>query len=118
MSNITIPAILPNQVGGSECLAASGETFPKLDPATGKEMFQVARSRDADVARSQCRRIVQSIAHHRDGPSGLLQVLDRRHLRVREHFRDCFLDVGAPRDCICRLTPIAREHQDMDASGS
>ena len=52
LSRLVIPAILPNQVDGAECLAASGDTFPKLDPATGGEICRVARSRESDVARA------------------------------------------------------------------
>ncbi|MCX6551650.1 MAG: aldehyde dehydrogenase family protein [Acidobacteria bacterium] len=47
--NLTIPSLLPNQVNGEDRPAAAGETFAKLDPATGREICQVARSRKADV---------------------------------------------------------------------
>ncbi|MEW5984250.1 MAG: aldehyde dehydrogenase family protein [Acidobacteriota bacterium] len=49
MTDLTIPARLPNQVNGVESFAAAGELFPKLDPATGREICQVARSRVADI---------------------------------------------------------------------
>ena len=44
-----VPAIVPNQIGGQEARAADGRTFAKLDPATGREICQVARSSAADV---------------------------------------------------------------------
>jgi acyl-CoA reductase-like NAD-dependent aldehyde dehydrogenase len=43
------PAVVANQIGGRDVAAASGRTFAKLDPATGKELCQVARSTKADV---------------------------------------------------------------------
>jgi len=47
----SIPAVIPNQVGSADSRAADGRTFAKLDPATGREICQVARSSAADVAR-------------------------------------------------------------------
>jgi len=44
-----IPAIIPNQIGLHDARATDGRTFPKLDPATGREICQVARSGTADV---------------------------------------------------------------------
>jgi aldehyde dehydrogenase (NAD+) len=44
-----IPSIVPNQVGGADAPAADGRTFAKIDPATGREICQVARSSAADV---------------------------------------------------------------------
>jgi len=32
----TVPAVVPNGLGGGDVLAADGRTFPKLDPATGR----------------------------------------------------------------------------------
>ncbi|MGE3274278.1 MAG: aldehyde dehydrogenase [Vicinamibacterales bacterium] len=49
MPDLTIPEILPNQINGAERPAAAGETFAKLEPATGRVVCQVARSRAADV---------------------------------------------------------------------
>jgi alpha-ketoglutaric semialdehyde dehydrogenase len=43
------PAVVANQIGGRDVAAASGRTFAKLNPATGKELCQVARSTKADV---------------------------------------------------------------------
>lgn len=45
-----VPAVVPNQIGGEERLALAGETFPKLDPATGEVLCAAARSRESDVA--------------------------------------------------------------------
>jgi aldehyde dehydrogenase (NAD+) len=47
---LDIPAQLPNQIGGVDCPARTGETFPKLNPHDGSEICQVARSRADDVA--------------------------------------------------------------------
>jgi aldehyde dehydrogenase (NAD+) len=44
-----IPAVIPNQVDGQRILAADGRSFPKIDPATGREICRVARSGAADV---------------------------------------------------------------------
>ncbi len=46
---IAVPSVVPNQVGGHDALAADGRTFAKVDPATGAEICQVARSGAADV---------------------------------------------------------------------
>lgn len=45
-----IPDVVPNWIGGEERPSASGETFPKYDPASGDLLCAVARSRAADVA--------------------------------------------------------------------
>ena len=45
----TIPAVIPNQIGGEDIVAADGRTFVKLDPATGRPVCAVARSTAADV---------------------------------------------------------------------
>jgi alpha-ketoglutaric semialdehyde dehydrogenase len=50
--SLSIPDALPNQIGGEGVLAADGRTFPKLNPATGREICQVARSTKADVCRA------------------------------------------------------------------
>jgi aldehyde dehydrogenase (NAD+) len=47
-----IPSTIPNQVGGRDVPAADGRTFAKLDPATGREICQVARSTAVDVHRA------------------------------------------------------------------
>ncbi|MBI4886433.1 MAG: aldehyde dehydrogenase [Acidobacteria bacterium] len=47
-----MPPIVLNQVGGQECAAADGRTFPKVDPATGQVLCEVARSSAADVRRA------------------------------------------------------------------
>jgi aldehyde dehydrogenase (NAD+) len=47
-----IPATIPNWIAGKEIGAASGETFSKVSPASGKVLSSVARSRAADVERA------------------------------------------------------------------
>lgn len=49
MPDLTIPSILPNQVNGEDRPAKSGQTFPKIDPATGREICRVARSVATDI---------------------------------------------------------------------
>jgi alpha-ketoglutaric semialdehyde dehydrogenase len=44
-----IPAVVVNQIGAQDARAADGRTFAKVDPATGDEICQVARSSSADV---------------------------------------------------------------------
>ena len=46
----SIPAVVPNQIGAEDARALDGRTFTKVDPATGREICQVARSGPADVA--------------------------------------------------------------------
>jgi aldehyde dehydrogenase (NAD+) len=48
----TIPALIPNDVGGADAPAADGRSFAKIDPSTGREICRVARSGAADVARA------------------------------------------------------------------
>ncbi len=45
----TIPATIPNQIGHLDLPASGGQTFAKLDPATGREVCRVARSTKADI---------------------------------------------------------------------
>ena len=52
MRTSPIPPTVPNVIDGEERGAAAGETFPKLNPATGATICQVARSRAADVTRA------------------------------------------------------------------
>jgi aldehyde dehydrogenase (NAD+) len=47
---LSIPAIIPNLVGGLDQQGADGRTFSKVDPATGREICQVVRSSAADVS--------------------------------------------------------------------
>ena len=46
----TIPSIVPNLVGGADVLPDRGDTFTKMDPASGKPLCAVARSKAPDVA--------------------------------------------------------------------
>ena len=43
------PAVIPNQIGGHDARAHDARTFAKVDPATGRDICQVARSSAADV---------------------------------------------------------------------
>ena len=49
MVSLAVPESVCNYVGGSESPTATGEWFTKLNPATGKPLTRVARSREADV---------------------------------------------------------------------
>ena len=49
---LTLPSVIPNQIGGHDAQSADGRTFSKVDPATGRVICQVARSSGADVARA------------------------------------------------------------------
>ena len=44
-----IPSVVPNQIGSQDARALDGRSFAKIDPATGSEICQVARSTRADV---------------------------------------------------------------------
>jgi aldehyde dehydrogenase (NAD+) len=50
-----IPAVISNQIGGADALAASGATFVKRSPADGSDLCQVARSARADIDRAVAR---------------------------------------------------------------
>ena len=50
--DLSIPALIPNQIGGEDGPAHNRAAFAKLDPATGREICQVARSTRADVERA------------------------------------------------------------------
>jgi alpha-ketoglutaric semialdehyde dehydrogenase len=45
----TIPSVILNHLGGQDAAAGDGRTFAKIDPATGRAICQVARSRSDDV---------------------------------------------------------------------
>ena len=45
----SVPAVVPNQIGGRGVPASDGRTFVKRDPATGEPICQVARSTAVDV---------------------------------------------------------------------
>jgi aldehyde dehydrogenase (NAD+) len=47
--DLSIPSVVPNQVGADESRAMDGRTFTKKDPATGRALCEVARSSRADV---------------------------------------------------------------------
>jgi acyl-CoA reductase-like NAD-dependent aldehyde dehydrogenase len=49
MNSPDIPEIIPNWIDGSASGPATGESFSKISPATGKQIWRVARSRAADV---------------------------------------------------------------------
>jgi alpha-ketoglutaric semialdehyde dehydrogenase len=47
--SLTAPSLIPNDIGSQDHPARDGRTFPKIDPATGREICRVARSAAADV---------------------------------------------------------------------
>ena len=47
--DLSIPSVVPNQIGNQDAHASDGRTFGKIDPATGRTICQVARSTAADV---------------------------------------------------------------------
>ena len=49
MEKAVIPAQIPNWIQGQERPALAGEMFDKLNPATGRRLCRVARSRAGDV---------------------------------------------------------------------
>ena len=50
--DLSVPAVVLNQLGADDAGAADGRTFGKVDPATGRVICQVARSGVADVHRA------------------------------------------------------------------
>lgn len=49
---MVIPQLASNWIDGQQQMAVTEEVFPKLDPATGKLLCQVARSRAADIEKA------------------------------------------------------------------
>jgi alpha-ketoglutaric semialdehyde dehydrogenase len=47
-----VPSVIPNQVAGQDIRAATGQTFTKIDPATGRAICEVARSTSVDIDRA------------------------------------------------------------------
>ncbi len=52
MNPPSLPATIPNWINGREVGAASGDTFGKLSPHSGKQLFAAARSNADDVQRA------------------------------------------------------------------
>jgi aldehyde dehydrogenase (NAD+) len=50
--NLTVPETVPNLIGGQDKYASSGQTFTKVDPATGGPICRVARSDGTDILRA------------------------------------------------------------------
>ena len=46
---LAVPPLVPNQIGGEDRAAADGRSFSKIDPASAREICQVARSAAVDV---------------------------------------------------------------------
>ncbi|HVZ20003.1 MAG TPA: aldehyde dehydrogenase family protein [Vicinamibacterales bacterium] len=51
-SALTLPSVIPNQIGAEDARASDGRTFAKVNPATGAVICEVARSGRADVERA------------------------------------------------------------------
>jgi alpha-ketoglutaric semialdehyde dehydrogenase len=88
----SIPAVIPNQFGGQDMQAVGGDSFPKVDPATGREICRVSRSTAADV------RLAVELAKQAQPAWAALTVVKRgdilRHiaLLMREH-RDAIAEL-------------------------
>ena len=52
MVSLTLPDIVPNQIGGVDRPADDGRSFAKVDPATGRLICRVAQSSRDDVERA------------------------------------------------------------------
>src|SRR5688500_2157652 len=51
-SDLKVPSVIPNQIGAHDRQAGARRTFPKLDPASGRIICEVARSGAPDVAQA------------------------------------------------------------------
>ncbi|MEQ1855572.1 MAG: aldehyde dehydrogenase family protein [Longimicrobiales bacterium] len=49
MTDLALPKQIPNWIDGKPTWAEAGERFTKVDPATGRDLAEVCRSRAADV---------------------------------------------------------------------
>lgn len=84
----SVPSVIPNQIGGQDAGALDGRTFPKVDPATGRVICEVARSTTADV------QLAVKVAGEAQPAWGAMTVVKRgdilRHLvlLMREHRAD------------------------------
>ncbi len=75
-----------------------------------------ARShRDADVRSRQRRRVVQSVANHRDAEAFGLEMRDSVNLAVWKHLGDHATNAGLARNGFGRLASIACQHDARDA---
>lgn len=101
-----IPAQVPNSIGGHDCAAAAGEWFDKPDPATGRRLCQVARSRRADVDAA----IVASLASQ---PAWA----ETTPVRRGEILRDVASAMQARRDDVARVVALETGKSMKDALG-
>jgi hypothetical protein len=72
--------------------------------------------RDAHVRGDERRRIVHSVADHRDSLSAGLELLDRLCLVLGKNLRKHGVDSKFSRDCVGNRPGIAGEHRDLDLS--
>ena len=72
--------------------------------------------RDADIRRCQGRRVVHSVADHRDFPAPLLQLFHLRGLVLRQNLREYRVDAEVLGDGAGHGTRVSREHRNVDAA--
>jgi len=65
----SIPATVPNWIGGEQVEALCGKVFGKLSPHSGSQLYQVSRSGSGDVERA-----IQAAADAQPGWAGLTPV--------------------------------------------
>jgi len=115
MAHLTIPALLPNQIGGADCTAATGEVFVKLDPTNGRAVCEVARSRETDVGAAVAaargaqaawasrpvpergdvlRRIAQSMQQHREALAAIVARETGKSLKDARGETDAAIEMG------------------------
>jgi alpha-ketoglutaric semialdehyde dehydrogenase len=102
----SIPSVIPNQIGFEDANPADGRTFAKLDPATGRDICQVARSSAADVERAVARAKQAQPAWAALTPVRRGDILRQIAILMREH-----------RDEIARLVSRETGKSKKDALG-
>lgn len=115
MVDLNIPEVLSNLVAGHRSPAVSGETFAKLNPATGQILCHVARSREVDtnaavaaaraaqpswaaatvVKRGETlRNIAQLMQQHRDAIAAIVARETGKSLRDARGETDAAIEMG------------------------
>ncbi|HXF99006.1 MAG TPA: aldehyde dehydrogenase family protein [Gaiellaceae bacterium] len=109
----SVPAEIPNLVGGEEAPAASGEWLDKLRPADGSLLCRLARSRAEDVSRAVAAARAAQPAWAERSPVERGDLLRELALLLREHRREAaevvVEELGKPLELALAETDAAAE---------
>ena len=111
---MNIPEVIPNWINGVEKVSENNETFSKLNPADGIQIFQVARSgkEDINLAVESCKSAQPDWADVPPVKRGLIlhdivrTMIDNKeeiahivYLETGKSMNDALGEVGAAIDC-------------------